>query len=134
VSYLQPNGITVTTKKLLGEETLTKMGLRDNVYHMNLVRGLRERGEKFYPYEEDERFSELDKLVRDYSRTDMNRIERKSLETRLYDLIILLMSEHRIKGKFGLQPYRDWELEKLKKRMDGLGRRLNLIKRTGISP
>jgi hypothetical protein len=75
---------------------------------------------------EDGRFADLDKYVDIVSRvTEASEPVRVEAEKKLYGLIMVLSREGRISGGFGIQPYRNAEIERLDKRIDVMTKRLD---------
>ncbi len=117
VSYLNQT-MTVIITKFLEDMEPPKNLYSQEIHYRSLA-----EGQVFDRWKIDERFSNLKQTVIKYTKSDIDKIQRKSLEDVLYSLIIDAMAEHRIMGDFRLQPYRDWEINNLTTRIGDLERR-----------
>jgi len=131
VSYL--NGLKVVTKVFLEDEPQGS-GLYASALHSRIYFQKKAAGMVFSDHYEDKRFSELPKLIEDYTKPDLKKTVRKVYEDKLYKLIVKLMAEHRIGGDFKLRPYRDWEIQKVQDRIGELEKRPSNRRGLGIPP
>lgn len=87
-----------------------------------------EKGEALFPVEitvTDERFSQMDDLVKKYT-LPAKPEEKKTIETEIYKIIVELELDHRIDGDFRIEPAKDKQLSDLKEDYGNLSDRVNI--------
>lgn len=103
-------------------------------YWENRSIGLQERLGKVPPFSKtaitvpDGRFKDLVELEKKYTREiKVTEKQRAIVEERLYPLVMLLIREKRIKGKFELPEFQDLQLDGLNKRVRDLEARVDAL-------